>query len=894
MLRHLASLRGALLFVAIAAGLGAVLTDGTASVILYTIAALAAGALIAIISLRQSEIEFAPVAAPQPTTSPPRVYVGPNDEARRAERLDRARAQILEARSAIVVGDARPPDSDATADAPSTQVWENAAVTVVVPVSNGATALARTLESIRQQSFPDWECLIVDDASLDDSVAETWRFVAIDDRFRLVRHKIKSGLAAARNTGLRAAVGRYLTFATPGEELAPGNLLERVENLSTAHERWIGGSYAASRPTTEAAAAMGGGEPGLIDFPTSGPELPFNLSGLLAKVRTLRVVGGFDESLPTGADALDLWLRLLRQGYGFRTVPVTLDSAPVTTARADSGEEAYLHGVAAVLSSYDDPWKVFPKHSPFPFTEPQHRYVRTLALAHEAALAGAVALVRGETDTAGRLMATVDRADWRWLSRHIDLDATLTQAACSVLGLTEVDLTDLEPELAPLGTALGRLAATDSTGDANEAVGGETPAPIDVLFVPENAAQARAMAETASQLPQGTSSAFIDASRVSGNEATQGTLRSVQRDSDTVDQWSLAGNAHRSMVIGFPRDGAIEELAASTAAAGGTVIELAMRGDEIMRVPESPRYPTPIRRMTSTELCEWATPDAFPDRPSTRLADPDRLGPMLWTGLTEPDPDDAFRVEEYPATRFNGKGIERFKSRHRGERCVIIGNGPSLNDLDLTLLKDVPTIGVNGIFYASDQMGFDLTYYVVEDTAVVDDNLERIKTYQAGHKFFPTIYRDRIGEASNVSYFMMNRGYYERRSPAFCVPRFSTDAAQRMYSGQSVTMINLQLAYYMGFDEVVLIGMDFSYTIPTDAKIEGDNITSSSDDPNHFHPEYFGKGKVWKNPKLDRVLANYQLAKTMFEADGRRIVNATAGGKLEIFERVDYNAALGG
>ena len=135
----------------------------------------------------------------------------------------------------------------------------------------------------------------------------------------------------------------------------------------------------------------------------------------------------------------------------------------------------------------------------------------------------------------------------------------------------------------------------------------------------------------------------------------------------------------------------------------------------------------------------------------------------------------------------------------------------------------------------------------------------------------------------------MNRGFYASESPNFCVPRFSTNASQRMYCGQSVTIINLQLAYYLGFSEVYLIGMDFSYTIPDSAKVEGDIITSTEDDPNHFHKDYFGKGKTWKDPKLERVLNNYQLAKAMYEADGRAIYNATAGGKLELFERRDFH-----
>ena len=105
-----------------------------------------------------------------------------------------------------------------------------------------------------------------------------------------------------------------------------------------------------------------------------------------------------------------------------------------------------------------------------------------------------------------------------------------------------------------------------------------------------------------------------------------------------------------------------------------------------------------------------------------------------------------------------------------------------------------------------------------------------------------------------------------------------------------MTIINLQLAYHLGFSEVYMIGMDFSYSIPDDAEVDGNHITHMSDDPNHFHPDYFGKGKVWKDPKLDRVLASYQQAKLVYEAAGRRIFNSTAGGKLELFERVPYES----
>ena len=135
----------------------------------------------------------------------------------------------------------------------------------------------------------------------------------------------------------------------------------------------------------------------------------------------------------------------------------------------------------------------------------------------------------------------------------------------------------------------------------------------------------------------------------------------------------------------------------------------------------------------------------------------------------------------------------------------------------------------------------------------------------------------------------MNTGFYRKESPNFGIPRFSTDAAKRLYCGQSVTMINLQLAFYMGFKEVYLIGMDFSYDIPDTAKIEGLEIVSTEDDTNHFHPEYFGKGKTWHDPQLDKVLRSYSMMKLVFESGGRKIYNATHGGKLELFERIDFS-----
>lgn len=234
--------------------------------------------------------------------------------------------------------------------------------------------------------------------------------------------------------------------------------------------------------------------------------------------------------------------------------------------------------------------------------------------------------------------------------------------------------------------------------------------------------------------------------------------------------------------------------------------------------------------------------------------------------------------------------LRKLRNKFQGKRCFILGNGPSLNKCDLSLLKDEYSFGVNGIFYKTKELGYKPTFYVVEDSHVMKDNIKEINDYDVPYKFFPVNYKSYIKNRKNVLFFKMNEGFYVEHSPNFCVPRFSADMSKKLYCGQSVTMLNFQIAYYLGFTDIYLIGMDFSYTIPKSATVNGNDIISNEDDENHFHPDYFGKGKTWHDPHLDRVLNSYKLMKTVFEADGRNIFNATAGGKLEVFSRVNFNS----
>ena len=234
--------------------------------------------------------------------------------------------------------------------------------------------------------------------------------------------------------------------------------------------------------------------------------------------------------------------------------------------------------------------------------------------------------------------------------------------------------------------------------------------------------------------------------------------------------------------------------------------------------------------------------------------------------------------------------IRNLKNRFKGERCFIIGNGPSLNKHDLNLIKDEYTFGVNSIFYKYDDVGFKPYFYTVEDSEVMKENYKRISNFKCQYNFFPSSYRKYFSKNEKDIFFNLNRSFYEEKSDSFEVPSFSEDMSQRLYSCQSVTIINLQIAFYLGFSEVYLIGMDFSYKQRSDDVKIGNKIISGGDDPNHFHKDYFGKGKIWHDPKLHNVLKSYKFSKSIYEKNDRKIYNATFGGKLEVFERVDFNS----
>jgi hypothetical protein len=230
----------------------------------------------------------------------------------------------------------------------------------------------------------------------------------------------------------------------------------------------------------------------------------------------------------------------------------------------------------------------------------------------------------------------------------------------------------------------------------------------------------------------------------------------------------------------------------------------------------------------------------------------------------------------HPWRRRSRSRMAEFYNIHRGERCFIIGNGPSLKQTDLTRLQGEYTFGLNRIYLLFPELGFHTTYFVSINDLVIEQCAEEIAALPMP-KFIA---------------WHANR-YFQRLPPetiflytTYTGPRFAYDMTSRIWEGATVTNVALQLAFYMGFQQVILIGVDHNFASKGEAN---KTVVSDGADPNHFDPRYFGKGFRWQLPDLETSEIGYRLARQAYEKAGREVLDATIGGKLTIFPKVDYD-----
>ena len=228
--------------------------------------------------------------------------------------------------------------------------------------------------------------------------------------------------------------------------------------------------------------------------------------------------------------------------------------------------------------------------------------------------------------------------------------------------------------------------------------------------------------------------------------------------------------------------------------------------------------------------------------------------------------------------------LKRLKNRYQGKRCFIIGSGPSLTISDLNQLKGEYTFASNKIFTVFDKTEWRPTFYVVSDNDITPEMYEQSAKFDAQTqiKFFPANFRDGC-KGDNLNAFFYN--YVGCDTTGKTPPAFSDNIAKSVMEGYSVAYVAIQIAVYMGFTEIYLLGLDFSWPVYKDC---AGNIFENGQAKHRFYEDNHEFDEI-SIPNVELMENAYKQARKYCETHGITICNVTRGGKLEVFHRVNLD-----
>jgi glycosyltransferase involved in cell wall biosynthesis len=321
---------------------------------------------------------------------------------------------------------------------PFTPVADNhgTLVTVVVTTFNEGALLAQCLASVQGQTHTRLECLIVDDASTDDSVELALATLNEDPRFRVIRNTTNVGLAASRNVGLAAARGKLITFLDGDDFLYPKAIGDRVATFESAIDNGtLGGSFCNWHMVPED--AVPGLDPPIlalrkdVTWLSSVEDNPFIASSPLILTSSARTVGGFNEDRNTAED-FDFWTRYLRHGFALRA------SSYVGIAYRQKRSSMYRSTIRDHVDIQLDVYKfnfrpLAPDErasgTPYVFVDQPSTYQQRLMRARRLCVGITVATHDGNHEGSQQLLAEFQKAIEPWMLWAEDWDGLIKKTA---------------------------------------------------------------------------------------------------------------------------------------------------------------------------------------------------------------------------------------------------------------------------------------------------------------------------------------------------------------------------------------------------------------------------------------------------------------------------------
>ncbi|HSR17022.1 MAG TPA: glycosyltransferase, partial [Ignavibacteriaceae bacterium] len=239
-------------------------------------------------------------------------------------------------------------------------------VSIIIPAHNSAGTIEETLESVLKQTFKDWEAVIVNDGSSDNTEEIISRFLNKDKRFRYVKQE-KSGVSAARNNGIDNASNEWLLFLD-ADDLIKQDMLEKMIKGAQLHPECDLILCNWERLTTDRKTIkeIGPNWAAVDAFHLFSVTCAFCIHSCMVKKSAVIKVGKFDRSLTTCED-WDLWQRIARTGAKFTLIT---DSLAVYRMRSESasnkGIQLFKDGMTVVQRGHSRDSRV---------KEPDEKYI---------------------------------------------------------------------------------------------------------------------------------------------------------------------------------------------------------------------------------------------------------------------------------------------------------------------------------------------------------------------------------------------------------------------------------------------------------------------------------------------------------------------------------------
>ncbi|EKO3914440.1 glycosyltransferase family 2 protein [Vibrio metschnikovii] len=181
-------------------------------------------------------------------------------------------------------------------------------VSIITPSYNSSLYIVETINSVCSQTFADWEMIIVDDCSTDNSVSVIKSCIEKDPRIKLIQLKENSGAAVARNTAIETAQGRYIAFLDSDDLWLPDKLEKQLAFMQANDYPF---SYAAYNKIDENGQVFG--HVGVPDRVSYSDLLKMCSIGCLTAIYDKEFFGKVYMPLIRKRQDLGLWLRLLKK-----------------------------------------------------------------------------------------------------------------------------------------------------------------------------------------------------------------------------------------------------------------------------------------------------------------------------------------------------------------------------------------------------------------------------------------------------------------------------------------------------------------------------------------------------------------------------------------------------